>query len=208
LRSKLSPSFRRATEGHPKLKACIVVLVLGLATYLLVAGYDALEHAATLKDALLWRFLDASDARSWSTWGTLLGLAYFFYQGTVDLPGQDELWTPLLGKQGKQILALMVLCRLSLSNYLIPWFVSWAFVYLGHGLFARRWNLEAAWQLDGVYLDFRDSVWTGLQRGIFWATCFENLLYLTGYWGTMSMESVDAILREQRSFGGVDLKWW
>jgi len=155
--------------------------------------------ATAVTEFFEWRFVDPFDARSWATWGTGLGIVYHSYGSAVMLP--DESW-PV--EQEASIFGLAMLVRILLVIHFVPWVISWASVYLVRGVFSRRWKIEAPWQLDDVYLGFRESLWTGLQCGIFWASLFGSVLYMTGYWGSGDVEN---ILQEEFNFYGIDLKW-
>ena len=195
--ARLPAAFRRVTEE--RIEACAALVLVVLASYLFAAAYDARDRDAAAADFFAWRFVDPFDARSWTTWGTVLGVVYHSYGSAVVLP--DEAWAV---ERESSIFGLALLVRIPLVIHFVPWLMSWVLVYLVHGMFSRRWKIEAPWQLDEVYVGFRESLWTGLQWGIFWASLLESVLYMTGYWGSGDVED---IIREEFSFHGIDLKW-
>lgn len=197
IRDRVPLPFRRATETYLKLQPYVAVVLVALASFVFLAGSDMLAARQggrlwhTYATDLLWRFLDAFDTRAWATWGTFLGIGYQFVQGMVGLP--DENAVPNFGLG---VRVMWVIFSVGLRYYLFPWLASWMVVYLAHGIFARRWHLEARWHLDEAFLDFRDALSSGIRRGIFWTSMFENVLYYSGYWALIEADDLQDILRE------------
>ena len=181
--------FRRATENHPKLQACVVVICLALATFIYMAadetrqpGFDGMHTA--LRMSLRWRFFDSFDTRSWNTWGTLLGIIIHFLLTSYSFPWEGD----YILNGGIRVFVSYLIVRVAIINFAVPWLTAYTLVRLARWAFACKWHLESPWQLDEVYQETQNILLAGIKLGIFTAGCFEDILWLSGYWGLLRDE--------------------